>query len=283
MAQLANILQLLLPILYGGLLGYFGRLFFRQEETGKQIARIRPIAYLTVLLHVLYIGSYTVATGHELVSTIWELFSLIAFTLFTVYTFIELKVKPEAAGTSLLVTLVAFVLQLVSSFFVSIVQSPKTGILMDPVFNAHVTTSVFGYAALMLSAIYGTLYLLLFRSIRQNQFGALFHNIPSLEHLERFGLRSTAVGFCFLTVSIVLGGILIGRYPPAGALPNVLLDPKILMTLLVWLVFGVTLLVRQVIKLEGRRLVLFWMSGFALTIVSMTLVNAFGTQFHSFM
>jgi ABC-type transport system involved in cytochrome c biogenesis permease subunit len=77
--------------------------------------------------------------------------------------------------------------------------------------------------------------------------------------------------------------VLIGRYPPADSLPHVLLDPKILMTLLVWLVFGFTLLVRQVIKLEGRRLVLFWMSGFALTIVSMTLVNAFGTQFHSFM
>lgn len=283
MAQLADILQLLLPVFYAGLLAYFGRVFFHRHGAGHAIARIRPLAYALVGLHTLYIGSYTVATGHELVSTIWELFSLIAFTLFTVYTFIELKARPEAAGTSLLVTLVAFVLQLVSSFFVSVVQSPKTGILTDPVFNAHVTTSVFGYAALMLSAIYGTLYLLLFRSIRRNEFGALFHNIPSLEHLEKFGLRSTAVGFVFLTVSIVLGGVLIGRYPPADSLPHVLLDPKILMTLLVWLVFGVTLLVRQVIKLEGRRLVLFWMSGFALTIVSMTLVNAFGTQFHSFM
>jgi hypothetical protein len=35
--------------------------------------------------------------------------------------------------------------------------------------------------------------------------------------------------------------------------------------------------------LEGRRLVLFWMSGFALTIVSMTIVNWIGTSFHSFL
>jgi hypothetical protein len=40
----------------------------------------------------------------------------------------------------------------------------------------------------------------------------------------------------------------------------------------------VTLLARRVIRLEGKRLVVLWMSGFVLTIISMGLINAFGTK-----
>ncbi len=119
---------------------------------------------------------------------------------------------------------------------------------------------------------------MLYRAIQRNEFGAIFEHIPSLERLERYGLRATAFGFIFLTFAIVLGAMLFGRL----GLALTLLDPKILVTLLVWLVFGVTLLVRKVAHVEGRRLVLFWMSGFALTLVSMTVVNAIGTNFHSF-
>jgi hypothetical protein len=45
----------------------------------------------------------------------------------------------------------------------------------------------------------------------------------------------------------------------------------------------VTLLIRKFAHVEGRKLVLFWMSGFALTVISMTIVNAVATNFHSFL
>ena len=123
---------------------------------------------------------------------------------------------------------------------------------------------------------------MLYRAIRHNEFGAIFEHVPSLERLERYGLRATAFGFLFLSVSIVLGGMLLHRFPPSTGTTELLFDPKVLVTVLVWLVFGITLLVRKFAHVEGRKLVLFWMSGFALTIVSMTVVNAIGTHFHSF-
>jgi len=284
MQVLANGLQVLLPFVYAGLVIYFGRTFFRSESVTRRLKYAVPASYTAIALHALYIGAYTRAYGHDLVATIFELFSLIAFTLFAVYVFAELRPSRETSGTGFFVAAVAFLLQLVSSLTTNgEAVSEAKAILKDPIFNLHVTSSVFGYAALMLAAIYGGLYLLLFRAIRRNEYGAIFEHIPSLELLERYGLRATAAGFVFLTVSILLGIALFNRFPLAVNTSQFIFDPKVLMTILVWLVFGVTLLVRKVVHLEGRRLVLFWMSGFALTIVSMTIVNAIGTAFHSFL
>jgi HemX protein len=284
MDVLVTALRLLLPIAYGGLVFYFARTFFRSVGQANRLRHALPAAYLTLVLHALYIGAYTAEYHHDLVASVFELFSLIAFTLLAVYVFAELRTSQETSGTGFFVTAVCCVLQIVSSIANSgePVASTKA-ILRDPVFNLHVTTSVFGYAALMLAAIYGGLYLLLFRAIRRNEFGAIFEHIPSLDRLERFGLRATVFGFIFLTLSIALGAVLYTRIPLAVSTTQFLLDPKVLTTVLVWLVFGTTLLARRVMHVEGRRLVLFWMSGFALTVVSMTIVNWVGTAFHRFL
>ncbi len=277
-------LRVLLPIVYAGLVIYFARTFFRSVSQSERLKFAVPAAYVTLALHAVYIGAYTAEFHHDLVATVFELCSLIAFTLLAVYVFAELRTSRETSGTGFFVTVVCFVLQLVSSLTNSgAVPEESKAILRDPIFNLHVTTSVFGYAALMLAAIYGGLYLLLFRAIRMNQFGAIFEHIPSLERLERYGLRATAFGFIFLTLSIALGAMLYTRIPLDVTTTQFVLDPKVLTTVLVWLVFGATLLVRRVMHLEGRRLVLFWMSGFLLTLVSMTIVNWVGTAFHSFL
>ncbi len=284
MDVLVTALRFLLPLLYGGLVFYFARTFFRSVSQANRLKYAIPATYITLLFHALYIAAYTVEYHHDLVATVFELFSLIAFTLLTVYVFAELRSSQETSGTGFFVTAVCSLLQLVSSLTNSgeVIQETKA-ILRDPIFNLHVTTSVFGYAALMLAAIYGGLYLLLVRTIRRNQFGAIFEHIPSLQRLERYGLRATAFGFIFLTLSIALGALLYTRIPLEVTTAQFLLDPKVLTTMLVWLVFGATLLARRVMHIEGRRLVLFWMSGFALTLVSMTVINWVGTAFHRFL
>ncbi len=284
MDYLVTLLRVLLPVVYGGLTFYFARTFFRSLNQVQRLKLAVPAAYVVLGLHAVYISVYTAEYHHDLVATVFELFSLIAFTLLAVYVFAELRTSQETSGTGFFVTTVCFLLQLVSSLAIGSSQAPETAaILRDPIFNLHVTTSVFGYAALMLAAIYGGLYLLLFRAIRQNQYGAIFEHVPSLERLERYGLRATTFGFIFLTLSIALGVLLYSKIPLNVSASQFFVDPKVLTTLLVWFVFGATLLVRRVMHVEGRRLVLFWMSGFALTIISMTIVNWVGTTFHSFL
>jgi ABC-type uncharacterized transport system permease subunit len=119
--------------------------------------------------------------------------------------------------------------------------------------------------------------------MKKNTFGAIFQELPSLGRLERYGIRASAAGFIFLSISIIFGALLINKSIPLSEGTNYLLDPKTIATILTWLVFGTTLVIRRMAKVEGRKLVIFWMSGFALTLVSMTIINAFGTQYHNFL
>ena len=276
-----TILRAALPLLYAALTAVCADAFFRTGNAKRRIRAVRLLTAIILFWHAVYIGLYTIHEGHCLLASIYELSSLIAFTLLATYAFVELRLRNESTGTGFLVALVAFIFQVSSSLFIDTVSSIEHApLLKNPLFNLHVTSAVFGYAALTLSMIYGTLYLLLFRSMCHNSFGAIYEHLPSLERLERYGIRTTAVGFFFLSISIVVGGVLLGS--PTG-ISGTLLDPKILATILIWAIFGATLIVRRVARVEGRRLVLFWMGGFVLTIVSMTIVNAFVTTFHHFL
>jgi len=259
----------------------FANIFFRRIENR---AWIFPLVLTTALAHSLYIGAFTIAAGHCLLTNFYEFFSLIAYTLLVSYMIVELKPKQVAAGTGMMVALVGFVFQLVSSLGTSPDHDRGFAeIFRDPIFNTHVTSAVFGYAALTLATIYGALYLLLYRSMRRNKFGVLFYEVPSLDHLERFGIRATAIGFCFLSVAIVFGAILAAKTHASFGFGNYLLDPKTLATVLIWLVFGITLIARRVARLEGRKIVILWMSGFGLALISMTIINSFITDFHNFL
>ena len=281
MLQASNAIQAILPFLYGTLLFGFVSVFARP---GRKRMWLFPAVLAALLVHTVYIGLYTVAVGHCLLTTSHELFSLIAFTLLVTYAIVELRPGQISAGTGAMVFLVAFLFQLVSSLSSwSGSLGSSNPIFRDLTFNVHVTSAVFGYAALTLATIYGSLYLLLYRSMKKNTFGTIFQELPSLGRLERFGIRASAVGFIFLSISIVFGALLVGKTTPIGQSSSYLLDPKTIATILTWLVFGLTLVIRRVAKIEGRKLVIFWMSGFALTLVSMTVINAIGTEYHNFL
>lgn len=281
MLSINGIIQILLPLLYGSLVVCGLLSFFRNAVTEKLLYRL---TIGVALIHAVYIGTYTVQHGHCLLTTASEIFSLIAFTLMTTYIIVELRPVGSKAGTGLMVMIVAFLFQLFSSLVTRGVNVASINpIFLDPTFNIHVATIVFGYAALTLSTIYGSLYLLLYRAMKRNQFGAIFQQLPSLSRLEKYGVRSLLAGFVFLSISIVFGLILIRRsFSPIDA-QQYLTDPKTIATLLIWFVFGITLLLHKLMHIEGRKIVVIWMAGYALTLVSSTIINAFGTEYHHFL
>jgi ABC-type uncharacterized transport system permease subunit len=276
MSTWVSILQTALPFLYAVLVYIFGQIFFRPGEAEKRVRRVMPLAIATVIVHAIYICIFTLSNGRCLLGSFPEISSLIAFTLFSIYTLIEVRRTEQASGTGFFVSLIAGLFQVFSSIRVTGEAGPVgMEILKDPVFNLHVTAAIFGYAAWTLATIYGGLYLLLYKAMKSNKYGAIFDHLPSLERLEKYGMRSTAIGFVFLTLAIWFGWRLMSA-DPTITLTSFVFHPKILATLLAWLVFGLTLLARRVIRLEGRKLVVLWMSGFVLTIISMGFINAFG-------
>src|SRR5205823_2968535 len=133
-----------LPLVYAALLFYFGRTFFRSSASERRLQYALPAAYSVLGVHTLYIGVFTSVMHHELLATIYELMSLIAFTLLAVYVFAELRPTKETSGTGFFVTAVAFLLQVASTVTIGSESVPEIKpMLRDPIFNLHVTTSVF--------------------------------------------------------------------------------------------------------------------------------------------
>src|ERR1700739_3943041 len=94
-----TVLRALLPFAYAALVLYFGRTFFRPVSERAAMKFAVPATYLVLVLHAMYIALYTAEYHRDLVATVTELCSLIAFTLLAVYIFAELRTSKETSGT----------------------------------------------------------------------------------------------------------------------------------------------------------------------------------------
>ena len=233
---------------------------------------------MTVVTHFLYIGMHTAEYGRCMVTTPFEIMSLIAFTLAVTYTVLELRTKER--GTGVFILSLAALLELISSV---VMKMPASGepnpVLSNMGVGFHVTFAIFGYAGFALGAMHGVMYLLMYRELKSGGFGSIYKNLPSLETLERMTVLSSLVGFLFLTVSMGIG---------LFSLPLVYdnfsyHDPKLIATAISWLLYARMMIARYAMHVDGKSIVKIAIGGFVFAILSMTLVNAFLSEFHRFM
>lgn len=274
--QLAKICEALLPLAYCATFVVYALAFYRLDGM-EAIARWRrPALVTTLLIHTILIYARTRYHGHCLVYTPFELMTLLAFTITLTYMFVELTSRER--GTGMFFVGMALLLQTLSMMFAPDRVTGVNPVLLNYVVGFHISAALFGYTAFVISAIYGGLYLMLYHRIRSNRFGAFYQRLPSLQLLERMCEKSALVGIVFLSVAIAIGLLY---------LPNVLPtfqydDPKLIASIGIWGIYVVALLAKYVIKLEGRKVVILSLVGFAGTILSMTVINFVLSGFHRF-
>ena len=79
--------------------------------------------------------------------------------------------------------------------------------------------------------------------------GGLLAWLPPLETLDEIGYRSLLLGFPFMTFGLIAGSVVAG----AAFGPKFLLDPKILLSVLMWVVYMVLLYTRWSSGWRGRK------------------------------
>ena len=84
---------------------------------------------------------------------------------------------------------------------------PQREIFHDPLFAAHVSLALLGYAAFVVGAGYAFLFLQLYRDLKAGRFSTFYGKLPPLEVLERMMLGALSVGFVALTGAVLTGGI----------------------------------------------------------------------------
>ncbi len=172
--------------------------------------------------------------------------SLLALLIMAGFMIVYLVYRTTSPG------IVVFPLVFVLTFVASTGQQPflplSSGMQKGWVFT-HVALILAGYAALFLSFGASVLYLLQERSLKSKQPAGIMSRLPALEVIDEIGYRSLLLGFPFMTMGLVAGTVVaVATYGRVN-----FLDPKILLSFLLWAVYLVLVYTRWNAGWRGRR------------------------------
>jgi len=272
MQSLVPLLTTVLPVLYALAAAAYARAYAREDSSGD---RLGPLALrAAVLVHIVYLSVRGVLEGHLPLASVYDFLSATGLSMAVVYLWVESREGIRTTGV--FVVPFIFLIQIISSAYGNRL-SPEPVPLRPFWFELHTLTAVLGYSAFAVSAIYGILFLLLYRDIKANRFSHFFRRMPPLEALGQMNVRAAGGGLLLLTLAIALG---VGWIQRSGT--GSLTDPKIWLTLLVWGIFAFSLLAYHRFGWRGPRAIYMSLVGFTTLLLSRVAVDLFFHSFHSF-
>src|SRR6267378_4574564 len=199
MRSLVPLITTLLPVAYALAVAAYARAYARE---GGVSDRLGPVALrVAVLLHVFYLSVRGVLEGHLPLASVYDFLSATGLSMAVVYLYVEAREGIRTTGV--FVVPIIFLIQIVSSAYGG---TPPDPVPLKPIwFELHTLTAVLGYSAFAVSAIYGILFLCLYRDIKANRFSHFFRRMPPLETLGQMNVRAAGGGLVLLTLAIVLG------------------------------------------------------------------------------
>jgi cytochrome c-type biogenesis protein CcsB len=129
----------------------------------------------------------------------------------------------------------------------------------------HVALALLGLAALVLNFAGAVMYILQERQLKAKRPGAFYYRLPPLETLDRLTYRALTIGFPFLTAGLLLGALWAG----GSSGRRVTFDPLTVFSIVMWVVYAVTLSGRALGAWRGRRAAYFAILGFCALLMSL--------------
>ncbi len=142
---------------------------------------------------------------------------------------------------------------------------------------AHIALIFTGYAALFLSFAASLLYLVHERALKSKQPNGVVSRLPSLQTIDDIGYKSLLLGFPFMTLGLIAGAVV----AQASFGPRYFLDPKVVLSLLMWVVYMVLLYTRWNSGWRGRRAA--WLASFAFVAALSTWAANYFSGVHRFL
>ncbi|MGE5352385.1 MAG: inner membrane protein YpjD [Acidobacteriota bacterium] len=273
MYSAVKILNFLLPVLYS--LTFLVYLYDFVKEKNRFSNSKRIFLFVTLIFHTFYLLVRTIDFNHPPITNVFEIFTVLAFAISCSYFILELLT--DIRGTGLFIIVFSLIFQLISSLFIQDLIEVRE-VLRNRMLGLHVISALLGYSGITISAVYGLLFWILYKEIKLNKFGLIFERLPSLEKLEQLSYYSVVIGFVLLTIAIIIGAVWL-----PSAFPNFnWFDPKLVATGFVWLLYGLGILSKTVGGWRGKKVIVFSIAGFCLSIFSILLTNFLAKSFHSF-
>ncbi|MBN2525819.1 MAG: cytochrome c biogenesis protein CcsA [Deltaproteobacteria bacterium] len=272
METLSDILRIALPILYGTGAILYVSYFFKRVDHLKFAATGALVT--AILAHLWYVILLGVLLGRHPMANIFEFLSFVAMTMALIYLFLQIWYRNGYIGVFIVPAV--FLLQFVATLGLDS-SAPLRPLLQEERFALHATAIAAAYAAYFLCMMYAVMVLLFERSIRRHRFGILFEQLPSLDVLAKMTTVTLLIGFGMMSIGLGLGAL--------GALdapPPVHLDTKVILTVLVWLLYGFAVVSRFVLRWSDRVCAMLSIIGFIFLVLTTVTSHVTFSSWHNF-
>ena len=217
-----------------------------------------PAALVAVFFHFVALAEMLNAAHHALPVDTHETLSMLGLLLGAAFLVLATAYRTVSFGIFLLP--IAALLTLVPAF------RPGAEVLNYPFLHTgwlflHVALLLAAYAALLISLIASVLYLIQERRLKQKRTTQARSWLPPLETTDQIALKSLLFGLPCMTAGLLIGSVV--ALETIG--PAFFADPKVLLSLAMWVVYIAMIFIRRHSGLRGRRAV--YLSGFVFLIV----------------
>jgi cytochrome c-type biogenesis protein CcsB len=242
---------------------------------GQGASRLfRPLLTMGLATHVLALVMRAAAVGSMPAASLGESLSILAVLLVGLFLLAQLRAPLVALGA--IVAPLAFGLAFAAMALKGAVE-PLPPVLHSVWFPLHVGISLLGDAVFALAFSASVLYLIQERRLKAHRGRGKLGPLPSLETLDRVSHTCLVWGLVLLTFGVVSG--IVWAHVVWSNRPW-MSDPKILFTLLVWLLYVVLLQGRMTAGWRGRWAAQLTIAGFLVIVISLVGVNVLGIGIH---
>lgn len=216
-------------------------------------------AYLGMIFHFVSLIETIAPSGQFALASVHNIESVLGFLIMVLFMIVYALYKTTSPGIVVfpLVFLLTFVAAAGQQPFLQMPPGVRKGWL-----DAHIALILTGYAALIVSFCASLLYLVQERSLKAKRADGILSRLPALEVIDEIGFRSLLLGFPFMTLGLIAGTVV--AQATYGRVD--FLDPKIMLSIVMWAVYLLLLYARWNAGWRGRRAAYLAAGAFAMAL-----------------
>lgn len=243
-------------------------------------SRIQLIAFwMTILAFALltfFIILWWIKQGYFAITNWSDSIAFLAWTITLVYLIIVRLTKLQSLGS--FVMPVAFIFLLISYSF-SGTTSHRSELFTTNWVIPHIILIILGYAAFIAAFGFGLMYLIAEKKIREKTQTIFYNLLPPLDVTDDLGYICILLGVILLSI-----GVIVGSFLPTYLedLPWNWFDPKVISTLVTWLIYVVHICIRQFWGWRGRKAAFLSILGFIAVLCTYVGVDLTLDSLHEF-